>query len=114
MRIHVNQSALKHGILEDEIRAIISYPALRYAVKSRTAPEAFVFVFVGRLENEPWLEVVAENVEDVSWEVFHAMRLTARVAAEVCALSGLELPTNVRQRPQRAHEAERRSSDGKA
>ncbi|MET9212220.1 MULTISPECIES: hypothetical protein [unclassified Nocardia] len=69
MRIHVNQSALKHGILEDEIRAIISYPMLRCAVRSRMDPEAAVFVFVGRLDNEPWLEVVAESVEDITREV---------------------------------------------
>lgn len=101
MRIHINQSALKHGILEDEIRAIISYPALRYAVTSRMDPAAAVFVFVGQLENEPWLEVVAENVEDTTWEVFHAMRLTARVAAEICALVGAAPPSATRQRRQR-------------
>ncbi|MFB7876621.1 hypothetical protein ACFC06_15310 [Nocardia sp. NPDC056064] len=101
MRILINQSALKHGILEDEIRAIISYPALRYAVTSRMNPDAAVFVFVGRLENEPWLEVVAENVEDATWEVFHAMRLTARVAAEIHALAGIVLQPATRQRPPR-------------
>ncbi len=57
-------------------------------------------MFIGRIEHEPWLEIAAEAVDHSAWEVFHAMILTPRVAAEVrVASAGSILPTITGQRP---------------
>jgi hypothetical protein len=43
---------------------------------------------IGAIENEPWIEVAAEDEDGITWAVFHAMILTPRVAREVFQVSG--------------------------
>jgi len=87
VRIVVNASALAHGIAADEIRAVITYSLLRYRISSRIYPDAINTMFIGRIDNEPYIEVAAENISNDEWEVFHAMLLTKAIAQEVYDLS---------------------------
>lgn len=66
---------------------MITFPLLRYAITTAYA-DADTYMFVGRIENEPWIEVGAEDVDGETWIVFHAMLLTSRGAQDVLALSG--------------------------
>jgi hypothetical protein len=63
-------------------------PLLRYAITTAALPEADAYMFVGRVNNEPWIEVAAEDVDGTLWAVFHAMILRARIADEVFQISG--------------------------
>lgn len=80
-------SALRHGIGLDEIRATVEYPQLTYVMDSRLFEGIEVHTFIGRRGREAWIEVVAEPVSG-AWVVFHAMLLTARTAAEIEDMSG--------------------------
>lgn len=66
---------------------MITFPLLRYAITT-AYPDADTYMFVGRIENEPWIEVGAEDVDGETWVVFHAMLLTSRGAHDVLVLSG--------------------------
>ncbi|UVF78209.1 hypothetical protein [Gordonia mangrovi] len=81
MQVNVYRSAYRHGITDDEIRATIAHPLIRYAITTEFE-DADTYMFVGRIANEPWIEVAAEDRDGDSWEVFHAMLLTQRVATE--------------------------------
>ncbi|GFG75415.1 hypothetical protein MBOT_27800 [Mycobacterium botniense] len=88
VRIECLPSAWQHSITSDEIRAVISYPLLRYGITTVYA-DADTYMFVGnRVNNEPWIEVAAEDQDGHTWVVFHAMMLTLRVADEVYDISG--------------------------
>lgn len=82
MRIEAQPTAWQHSITGEEIRAILAFPLLRYAITT-TYPDADTYMFIGRIDNEPWIEVAAEDVDGLTWAVFHAMLLTARRAADV-------------------------------
>ncbi|MGV9795189.1 hypothetical protein [Gordonia sp. NPDC003422] len=86
MQVNVYGSAYRHGITDDEIRATIAYPLIRYAITTEFE-DADTYMFVGRIDNEPWIEVAAEDRDGDSWEVFHSMLLTQRVATEVYVAS---------------------------
>lgn len=86
VRIEGLPSAWQHSITAAEIRAVISYPLLRYTITTVAHPEAATYMFVARVNNEPWIEVAAEDDGD-RWLIFHAMPLTARVAREIYTLS---------------------------
>lgn len=66
---------------------MISHPLLRYAITT-AYPDADTYMFIGKIGNEPWIEVAAEDVDGEFWDVFHAMLLTARVAQDAYNLSG--------------------------
>ena len=80
-------TAWQHSIAGDEIRAGISYPLLRYGITT-AYPDADTYMFVGGgIDNEPWIEIAAEDEDGHTWAVFHAMMLTPRVAQEVYDIS---------------------------
>lgn len=87
MRIEYLPTAWQHSITGAEIRAVISHPLLRYAITT-AYPDADTYMFIGRIGNEPWIEVGAEDEDGLVWDVFHAMLLTPRVAQEAYDLSG--------------------------
>ncbi len=68
------------------MRAVISYPLLRYAI---TTPylDANAYMFVGRIAQQPWIEVAAEDEDGETWAVFHSMLLTKRTANDVYDIS---------------------------
>ena len=86
MRIEILPIAWQHSITEDEIRAIITYPLLRYGITT-AYPEADTYMFIGKINNQPWIEVASEDEGSANWAVFHAMILTPRVAREVYVIS---------------------------
>jgi hypothetical protein len=87
VRIKVLPTGWQHSITGDEIRAVISYPLVRYGITT-AYPDADTYMFVARIESQPWIEVAAEDEDGHTWAVFHAMILTARVANEVYEISG--------------------------
>lgn len=86
MRVECQPTAWRHGITGDEIRTIITFPLLRYAITT-IFPMAETFMLICRVDQQPWIEVAAEDVDGEEWAVFHAMRLTARTAREVFVVS---------------------------
>lgn len=110
VRISCAPTAWQHSITGDEIRATITYPALRYGVTTSFA-DADTYMFVSRIGNEPWIEVAAEDENGDTWSVFRAMLLTDRVAREVYQVSGkvIDLRDSVpQQRPYIGPQYERR------
>jgi hypothetical protein len=88
VRIEPLPTAWQHSITGDEIRAVITYPLLWYGITT-AYPDSDTYMFVGsRTNNEPWIEVAAEDEDGHTWAVFHAMMLTPRVAGEVYEISG--------------------------
>ena len=87
VQVNVYGSAYRPGITDDEIRSTIAFPLIRYAITTEIE-DADTYMFVGRIDKEPWIEVAAEDRDGDSWEVFHAMLLTQRVATEVLVASG--------------------------
>ena len=81
MRIEILPSAWQHSVTGDEIRAIITYPLLRFAIDTRY-PDADTYMFIGRIADQALIEVAAEDEDGTDWVVFHAMMLTARIARE--------------------------------
>jgi hypothetical protein len=87
VRIGCLPHAWQHSITGVEIRAVITYPLLRCAITT-AYPDAETYMFIGRVEREPWIEVGAEDEDGKNWAVFHAMLLTPRGARDVYLLSG--------------------------
>lgn len=87
MRIEPLPTAWQHSITGDEIRTVISYPLLRYGITTAYL-DADTYMFVGKIDDQPWIEVAAEDEYGHTWAVFHAMILTPRVADEVYVVSG--------------------------
>lgn len=102
VRIEILPAGWQNSLTGDEIRAIITYPLLRYAITT-AYPDADTYMFVGRIDNEPWIEVAAEDEEGINWAVFHAMILTTRVAQEVYEISGGVIDLRDELSPQRPH-----------
>jgi hypothetical protein len=101
VRIKFLPHAWQHSITGDEMRAVISYPLLRYAIIT-PYPDADSYMFVGQVGQEPWIEVAAEDEDGQTWAVFHAMLLTERTANDIYAISGGTIDLRdrvVRQRP---------------
>ena len=74
----------QHSIDEHEMRAVIEYPLVRYAITTRAFPDAGTYMFVGNVTDDgPWIEVAAEDEDGQTWVVFHAMMLSPKTAAEI-------------------------------
>jgi hypothetical protein len=61
VEIVIRPSARAHLITDDEIRAVIAYPALRVGLAARRVNTAPVLFIGPAAENQPWLEVIAET-----------------------------------------------------
>lgn len=98
-------SARRHGIADDEIRAVLEHPIVRYRLTPRSEPDAQLIRMVGDPHGGPLVEVVADQVDAEELHVFHAMLLTSAVVREVLEATGghLDLSDGVsrRQRTQR-------------
>jgi hypothetical protein len=98
MRIEIGPSALEHLITEPEIRAVVSYPALRLNIAPRR-PGAVPVLFMGpAADNQPWIEVIADLIDADTSEVFHAMMLRPSLIASL----GLDSLIDPEYAPQRA------------
>ena len=69
------------------MRAVISFPLLRYAIIT-PYPDADSYMFVGRVGQEPWIEVAAEDEDGETWAVFHSMLITEKTASDIYGISG--------------------------
>lgn len=83
MRIDIIPSAKQHGITHDEIRAVVSYPALRIALAPRIPNTTPVLHIGPAAANEPWIEVIADNVTPTELIIFHAMMLRPTLIASL-------------------------------
>jgi hypothetical protein len=88
VKVVITRSARRHGITEDEIRAVLAHPIVRYRVVPRLAPEAEVFRAVGDPHDGGIVEIVAEDLPGSGIHVFHAMLLTSGVAREILDVTG--------------------------
>ncbi|HHX85872.1 MAG TPA: hypothetical protein GX694_11225 [Actinomycetales bacterium] len=88
MKVVITRSARRPGITDDEIRAVLAHPIVRYRVTPRLAPGADVFRAIGDPDSGSIIEVVAENVVGSGIHVFHAMLLTTGVAHEILDVTG--------------------------
>lgn len=98
MRIAIRPSARAHLITDDEIRTVITYPALRIGLAPRrvnTAPALFIGPAT---DDQPWIEVIADLINPDVAEVFHAMILRPNLLARL----GLDGLTDPDYGPQRA------------
>ena len=98
MRIEIRGSATEHGITPDEIRAVLTFPALRLTLAPRQ-PNSKPMLHIGPVApNEPWIEVIADlAIPDVA-EVFHAMMLRRSTFAVARRFAPDLKPTFARQR----------------
>ncbi|GAA4676674.1 hypothetical protein GCM10023197_35630 [Gordonia humi] len=81
--IRFNESAFRHGITPDEIRAVIEFPRYRSRAVSRRDPWREVYLIIGQIDREALIEVAAELTPEPAWEVFHAMLLRQTTADQV-------------------------------
>ncbi|MFE3444702.1 hypothetical protein ACFXNW_16865 [Nocardia sp. NPDC059180] len=101
MRITILECARKHGITEQEIRAVVSYPLLRVQVTPRL-PGAVPHLFIGNFdEGEPLLEIIADLVDPAEWVVFHAMMLRPQTIKQLQLEALLGDGDLAQQRPER-------------
>jgi hypothetical protein len=83
VRITILECAGKHGITEEEIRAVVSYPLLRTQLTPRL-PEAVPYLFIGNFdEDQPLIEVIADLADPDEWVVFHAMMLRPQMISQL-------------------------------
>jgi hypothetical protein len=75
VRIVIKPSARQHGIEDAEIRALISFPALRVSLMARRDAAEPVLFIGPAVVNQPWIEVIADLADPAVAEVFHAMML---------------------------------------
>lgn len=76
MRFEILPSATKHSITDAEIRTAIAYPVLRITLKPRRYDIATLPVLhIGRIDNQPHIEVIADLYDPDVAIVFHAMML---------------------------------------
>jgi len=98
MRIEIRGSATEHGITPDEIRAVVTFPALRLTLAPRR-PNSTPVLYVGpAAPNEPWIEVIADMAIPEVAEVFHAMMLRRSTFAAARRFAPDLKPTFARQR----------------
>jgi hypothetical protein len=98
VEITIRPSACVHLVTDDEIRAVIAYPALRVGLVARRVNTAPVLFIGPAADNEPWLEVIADLVDPSIAEVFHAMMLRSSLIARL----GLDSLVDPDYGPQRA------------
>ena len=83
VRIVIRPSAKAHLITGLEIRAVVSYPALRISLAPRH-PGTVPVLFTGpAADNRPWIEVIADLADATVAEVFHAMMLRPNLVASL-------------------------------
>lgn len=86
MRIIIKPTARKHSVTDHEMRSVIEHYEVRHPINASFDPQLNTYMYVGRIGNEPWLEVGTEETDQI--EVFHAMLLTQAVADDVYANTG--------------------------
>lgn len=97
MRIEIKASAHQHGITDDEIRATITYPALRVPLTARR-PGARPFLYTApAAPNQPWIEIIADHANPDLIIAFHAMMLRPTTVTGL-AIANLIDPEYARQR----------------
>jgi len=94
VRIGIRPSARAHLILDTEIRALVTFPALRLSLETRR-PGAQPVLFIGPA---PWIEVIADLANPPMADVFHAMMLCRSVVESL----GLDDLIDPEYGPQRA------------
>lgn len=75
MRIEIKSSAQQHGITDTEIRATISYPALRLPLTARRLHARLFLYIAPAAPHQPWIEVIADHADPAITIAFHAMML---------------------------------------
>ena len=78
VRIEITPSARQHGIADDEIRAVVEYPALRVVLTARRVGTRPVLHIGPAGERGPFIEVIVDIVDIVDPMIavaFHAMML---------------------------------------
>lgn len=100
MQISIIDSGRHHGITDDEIRSVVSFPAFRFRLVPRRAG-ALPYAYLGGESDEPLIEVFADAAPVGELVVSHVMLLRTSTVQAV----GLQavIPMD-RQRPQRAKE----------
>jgi hypothetical protein len=96
--IVIRSSARAHLITDDEVRAVIAYPALRVGLAPRRANTAPVLFIGPAADNQPWIEVIADLIDTNFAEVFHAMMLRSGLITRL----GLDSLVDPDYGPQRA------------
>ncbi|GAA5066909.1 hypothetical protein [Nocardia callitridis] len=108
MQIAILECTRRHGVTDDEIRAVLSYPVFRIRIAPRQEGSD-PYLFIGSYdEDEPLIEVIADLADPDKWIAFHAMMLRPATIQNLRLEMGLELVVNeldldniVRQRPER-------------
>jgi len=77
---------------------VIAYPALRVGLAPRRARTGPVLFLGPAVDNQPWLEVIADLIDPNIAEVFHAMMLRASLITSL----GLDSLVNPEYGAQRA------------
>ncbi len=98
VEIVIRPSAHTHLITDEEMRAVIAYPALRVGLAPRRVNTAPVLFIGPAADNQPWLEVIADLIDPNVAEVFHAMMLRSGLIARL----GLDSLMDPDYGPQRA------------
>jgi hypothetical protein len=98
VEIAIRPSARAHLIADDEIRAVIAYPALRVGLTARRVNTAPVLFIGPAADDQPWIEVIADVIDPSVAEVFHAMMLRPDLIARL----GLDSLVDPDYGPQRA------------
>jgi len=102
VEIAIRPSAHAHLIADEEIRAVIAYPALRVGLAPRRANTAPVLFIGPAADNQPWLEVIADLIDPNVAEIFHAMMLRSDLITRL----GLDSMVDPDYGPQRARSRE--------
>lgn len=98
VRIEFRGSATEHGITPGEIRAVLTFPALRLTLAPRRPNSTPVLHIGSAAPNEPWIEVIADMAIPEVAEVFHAMMLRRSTFAAASLFAPDLKPTFARQR----------------
>lgn len=94
----IRPSARAHLITDEEVRAVIAYPALRVGLAPRR-PNTAPVLFIGpAANNQPWIEVIVDLIDPDVAEVFHAMVLRSGLITRL----GLDSLVDPDYGPQRA------------
>ncbi|MCV7192412.1 hypothetical protein [Mycolicibacterium brumae] len=96
MRIKIAPSARQHGITDEEIRAVVTFPIARQAIPARRY-HADLFLYAGSVnDHQPHIEVIADHIDQAVAVAFHAMLL--RPSTYETHLNGLFTPRYAAQR----------------
>lgn len=98
VEIAIRPSARAHFITDDEIRTVITYPALRIGLAPRRANTAPALFIGPAADDQPWIEVIADLADPDVVEVFHAMILRPNLLPRL----GLDALADPDYGPQRA------------